>query len=705
MSQAVFGFNANLIKTGRILAEKSDTGFAPYGCTNLELSKDTLVVELSPDGVFEGLHVVEAAEKGSDLYVGFNPVTAKSMSRTGTGAINNPHPLCDAFKYVFKSDCLKENLVFILEQQGIGFDYLLPETEDSESMDQETEQADASDKVTLDSICEDLLKSTFGDGRGYLAYFKQLDAWHNSDYDHPFLAAICNYVQSGSLLLDVFSNSDWFEGFLTVDDVIKSIRKLAGTTVAWQVTGYSDLIPTVENPYCYQNGFLLENWSKYLSSKPSGLVGFDMLTGDDVSLQENGTFSKNVVNFHGNGKYISSNDKSGFTFRGNRISNDGEALSVGSESAYYLQGAMKYIFSGKNSIRSSSKDTCDVLSVWVCNDPDVAVDFGFNDVSDDDMMYDYSEDESGVVFAQAVSDPLRHLSGEDKMSVPDGATVCLAVMGGMTPGRVGVKYFWQGTVDVFAEICRKWSASCSWMLRSKNGTLCFETPSFAKILRCAFGRIGDDGNFLNTGFDNERRIYLLALTDAKLKNKAVPTALIRTLVDRANRLAVYYSSADYLLRTTCAVLRKDYIDKSGKEFSMVLDKNETDRSYLYGRVLAIYDKYERDFLRGAKRPTNALRLQHRFVKRPLETMKELHLKAVGIWHKKVKYASYYESMLVELQSRIYDLYGDDDSPLEPSYLFGYSTQINDFYIKTSNASADNNTSENNETEEIDHGNY
>lgn len=111
---------------------------------------------------------------------------------------------------------------------------------------------------------------------------------------------------------------------------------------------------------------------------------------------------------------------------------------------------------------------------------------------------------------------------------------------------------------------------------------------------------------------------------------------------------------------------------------MELDKSNTDRSYLFGRLLAIADKIESHarYLQGAndteKRPTNAVRYMSAFSTKPLRTWKVVYGQ-LNPYIQRLNGADWYQQQIDEVMA----LFAPDaltDAPLDGKYLLGYSLQ-------------------------------
>ena len=120
---------------------------------------------------------------------------------------------------------------------------------------------------------------------------------------------------------------------------------------------------------------------------------------------------------------------------------------------------------------------------------------------------------------------------------------------------------------------------------------------------------------------------------------------------------------------------------------MALEPEKRDRSYQYGRLLAVLEKAEWDTYKDEerkKRETNAIRMQSVFVQRPayatkiiVDQLKNAYYPHLGIGEK-IKY----EKLIGEIMQMISD-FGDDayNKPLSETYVMGYYLQKNALWAK------------------------
>lgn len=121
---------------------------------------------------------------------------------------------------------------------------------------------------------------------------------------------------------------------------------------------------------------------------------------------------------------------------------------------------------------------------------------------------------------------------------------------------------------------------------------------------------------------------------------------------------------------------------------MALQLDNNDRSYQFGRLLAVLEKAEKDaFREGETRETNAIRMQSIFVQRPGYAAKIIidQLKNAYYPHLHIGQRNYYEKMIGQIMQVISEA-GEDEynKPLKETYILGYYLQKNELYTKKDN---------------------
>ena len=124
---------------------------------------------------------------------------------------------------------------------------------------------------------------------------------------------------------------------------------------------------------------------------------------------------------------------------------------------------------------------------------------------------------------------------------------------------------------------------------------------------------------------------------------------------------------------------------------MEFDLNNMDRDGLFGCLLAVLEKVERDtYDRDETREPNAIRLQSIYCQRPLQTFQQIHEHLNQAYFPKLKpwLREYYRAMVMDIISQInslpeIDRGGKDkwNASLNEMYLIGYYLQRKELYTK------------------------
>lgn len=162
----------------------------------------------------------------------------------------------------------------------------------------------------------------------------------------------------------------------------------------------------------------------------------------------------------------------------------------------------------------------------------------------------------------------------------------------------------------------------------------------------------------------------------------MPKDIVYALTVKASTPMAYSrGNRERVLSTACAVIAKYYHDrriwKKGENDEMKLDLENRDRSYLFGRLLAVLEKVERTaYDKGENREPNAIRLQSAYVNHPLKTWMILE-EVLKPYYQKLKPGSreYYKSLISEITG----LFEEEDQSvlnqgLKETYLLGYYLQ-------------------------------
>ncbi len=269
-----------------------------------------------------------------------------------------------------------------------------------------------------------------------------------------------------------------------------------------------------------------------------------------------------------------------------------------------------------------------------------------------------------------------------QVSLSPTSNVVIAVFDAATSGRLSLTYFNELLASDFLERLYGWDTSCCWI----NGSFGIQSPSLYEMIVRAYGTWRQTAWKLDDGI---LRQQMQRMVNCRISKAAFPLDFKTMLVQRATRLHLLpKKERETLLFVTCAAIRKYHNDLTGEEYSMALDINNTDRSYLFGRLLAIAEAIEKSAYRQeTERETNAMRMQCIFSQRPMYTWRVLE-ERLNPYYARLSpgLREYYRQRIQEIVDK---LPLDDvnlNRKLDDTYLIGYYHQR--AYRKNNNIEAE-----------------
>ena len=118
---------------------------------------------------------------------------------------------------------------------------------------------------------------------------------------------------------------------------------------------------------------------------------------------------------------------------------------------------------------------------------------------------------------------------------------------------------------------------------------------------------------------------------------------------------------------------------------MALEPKKKDRSYQFGRLLAVMEKAERDTYGSEEsREPNAIRKQSIFAQRPLSTARVIEDQLERAYFQRLSVGSriFYKNLIGEILEIISEYpENEQNRPLGETYLLGYYLQRKELYTK------------------------
>lgn len=571
-------------------------------------------IVLNGDGVFRNAEIVP-----KDDAVTVIPVTEDSAGKTSG---DSPHPLCDKLKY-------------------IAADYAVYTKEDN--------------------------------AKKHKAYLEQLKDWAESPYSCQKVQAIYTYLKKGQVIADLLEagilqigengklKDDKIEGISQKDSFVRFRVEIdRGKAEDREARVYRD--PTV-----YQS-FL----SYYTSKKAAQKKDLCYATGKWMPCS--GKHLAKIRHIGDKAKLISSNDLSGFTYRG-RFSDSSQAASIGYETSQKAHLALRWLVENQGFHCGEQ-----VIIAWELQGRKIPSPFQDTaEIAMEEWEKDAEEELDDIVqTGWEFSKKLKKAVKSYRKDLDIHSDVVVMALEAATTGRLSISFYKKLKGSDYLDNIEHWHNTCSWYHEYKSEKLAdgsrkwysfVGAPSLRDICVTSYGNGSD--KLLKSAIER----LLPCVTD----RKHLPVDMLRAAVNRIFRPGAFDTKYEFhkALSITCATIRKFRFDKYKEEWNMALEERRTDRSYLFGRLLATAQELEENVLyhQGNQRETAAERFRETFRRKPVKTWGVIEdcLKPY-LSYQKVRGNLFYTEKLDEIIS-LFQL-GDFESeaPLDELVFLGYHCQ-------------------------------
>lgn len=484
----------------------------------------------------------------------------------------------------------------------------------------------------------------------FAEYMDQLENWCDSEYKVESVMVLKKYLSQKRLTEDLVKSGlfDLDENQYLVDKKINS-NPIDKCLVRFQV------MLDEKDSRIWLDKKLIDNYPKYYCNKIKK-KNVCFCTGKVEAIEEK--HAKNLSTKDANAKVISSNDPDGLTFRSRFLEKD-QVFSIGYISAQKLHNALYWLIRKQG---VSLDDHC----IYLCFNPK-------RKKTENPLTALFYKSSELTVTDEQLKAKLSSMFYGKEDSFDDLEDVVVMGLDCAIPGRLAITYYNALSANDFFENYSYWVKSCRWKVYQSENWV----PTFKMIVECAYGIESAKNDFEI----NEKLLKneMEKLLKCMLYRQSIPQYLMKALADKASNPLAYKKNRNKVLCTACAVIKKYYYDKGVKY--MTLDKENKDRSYLFGRLLAIYEKIENDVLNHQERDreTNAIRLQSSFVNFPMRTWQSLESSVVP-YLQKLPYGLriMYKNMIAEIVGMMEDD-GNLNGRLSETYLLGYYLQRESLY--------------------------
>lgn len=533
---------------------------------------------------------------------------------------------------------------------------IIPVTEDSASRSSGVTPMPLTDKLVY--ISGDYSNYACGkrsDNSEYFsAYMKQLGDWCKSDYSNYAIRAIYDYLSKKELIKDLICS-----GLIELDEKTGKFGDKKFNTIS-QEEAVVRFIVSSEEGLCYTwlDDRLYDSFTNYYRCS----LGSENICYTDGRI---GAITykhpSKIRNSGDKAKLISANDSENYTYRG-RFSTKEEAVSVSYDYSQKMHNALKWLIGRQ----SKSYDSL-TLVTW-----NSALGFVPEITKSAFEQFDDEEEEYSTMpeFLRLLHKNL--MGGKSKFD--DSSKVMIMGLDSASTGRLSISMYTELFESEFAGNLEKWHEETAWLrFNNKLRKTLPDSCSLPQIANCLYGI--EEKDHLECG----KKLMgdtILRLLPCVTERRRIPRDIVISIVNRASNPLSFKQEYNHrkVLENACALIRKEYIDYNKGEINMAYDQTCTDRSYLYGCLLAIADKAEKDSYDKEKdngRITNARRYWNAFSSRPYQTWLIIEKSIEPYLEKEAwimaKYTKHLNDIMTKMSLQDYA----DNSKLSPLYLIGY----------------------------------
>lgn len=372
-----------------------------------------------------------------------------------------------------------------------------------------------------------------------------------------------------------------------------------------------------------------------------------------------------------------------------------EVIRVGADTSEKIHLMLKFFLEHPDNVQELSKNTTAVI--WFAEDLLNERQFQLSNPTMD--PWDNPDDgyESTTLADEKAKEWKKILRGEKPLSDDwKEDFFYLLMINKVSKGRLAIQSTRTIPMMIFLKNLMHWQQTCSWEIRSSKTGKCEDiTPRPQDIIRFIYGIEGDDG-WVDCLNDELMSIAFKRLLPSIIDGVPLPKDMARQIFSKYKNRIGFRKNWKYLQFLSCALLNKARQDGGKERRIPMLEKEKQTRDYLYGRLLAVYEKIEMDAMTSSDkknetesktlRITNVEKVWAAFFQAPERMLETLHMK-ISPYLKKLKANQagryfYYNKLIGEIQTEIRDAETyivNKNKALNEDAVFGYYAQNKDLY--------------------------
>ena len=592
---------------------------------------------------------------------------------------------------------IKYNIIFSPSGEFVTAQ-LIPDGEQSCAVPSSPQaEARASSKCAPFPLAEQLKYLISGKGSKYFdSYVAQLETWCAEEHAPNCLHVLLDYLKKKTLYADLAAVS----GFKLKYYKDESDTKGDGAD-AKSFACFSIEYPDSENRLWMRRD-VRESWARRLAAMTGEQTTLCYVTGLQLPAMEN------HPKVQGNAKLISAKDDDfPFQFRGRFVA-DRSAATVSGLASSKAHSALRWLLNHQGFQKYGMN-----FVGWYTDKPALG-----DDEDGERLTPDTFESYINALFSAVqgyeknwkVESDLDDLTDEARAAMDE---VVILGLQAATDGRMSVTYEQELPGNVFIDHVERWRIACRWQMPHQEGLADDRPPTWREICEAVMGikavktALGDTK--AEKAATKLMRDLQLRLLHCVVEAEALPRNMVEAAFHRAVQPLAFTDSKgrwndwswSKCVAVACAMIRKYEIDRHIARLRAehrpvppletlasqpVLDVSNTERDYLYGRLLAVAHKLEQDASNDSR--TNAVRMMARFVQRPDTVWPQMYAKLIPYLNTlgsqsaegRTRTAHGYQCLLGQIEGLFRPKDIDSIGELSYSFLLGFSAQTRELWL-------------------------
>lgn len=519
------------------------------------------------------------------------------------------------------------------------------------------------------------------DEKKHEMYVNELKAWINVEKEgdiYDFLMIIHKFVTKSDIFKSVveflYSGNNYVvEEFNDKDKIITD--KLQDVFVTFTVVDFAD-----------NKNFSVTD---YIDLHKSYINYIDSLNTEKEICNISGELQRISAKHRGilgNTKVISTSDNKE-TYIG-RFSKGSDVIKVGYKTSEKMHLMLKFFLENKNSSKwlSSGQYLINWFSDDLKNESELELTNPNNSIFED-----ISLNTEGIKMVNSLNADIGNSFIQGQVKFSENSDFYLAIIDKANKGRISIKYFKNMKASELVTNLKKWQNNYYWYWFDSSAQQNIKTTSsMYQILKAAYGV--ERNKRLEVDNDSLLKDQYQKLTISLVEGLPMPKNITKMIDINIRKRLSYKETWNKLCLISMSVLNNG---KKG-EYTYMLDIENLDRSYLFGRLLAIYDYLERSIYSKTKdvsgeKLTNVDKYWTAYVNKPATTLVALS-RSVKPYENKLKVTSdkvglFYKAdqFRSEIVGKIDENYRgtkQENKPLEYNFIYGYYAQKRALFTKT-----------------------